>query len=124
MANKFSLKERIRSFNNALNGFRSVLYTQHNFLIHILLGVISILMGIILEISLMEWIAIVIVISVVLSAEIFNTAIELLVDYISMEKNDVARDIKDISAAAVLLISMGALVTGLVIFIPKLIPLL
>jgi undecaprenol kinase/diacylglycerol kinase (ATP) len=61
---------------------------------------------------------------VVLSAEIFNTAIELLVDYISMEKNDVARDIKDISAAAVLLISMGALVTGLVIFIPKLIPLL
>ncbi|MDG1901061.1 MAG: diacylglycerol kinase family protein [Bacteroidales bacterium] len=124
MAKCFSIKKHVKGFIYAFNGIRTVLYTQQNFIVHLVCGLLAIVMGIILDISIMEWTAIIIVISLVLSAEIFNTAIELLVDYISMEKNDSARDIKDISAAAVLIISIGAFATGFVIFVPKLILLL
>ena len=57
----------------------------------------------------------------VLSAELFNTAIETIVDMISPEKNDKAKLAKDISAAAVLAVSIGAAVIGIIIFLPKII---
>ena len=56
----------------------------------------------------------------VISGELFNTAIETVVDMISPEKNPKAKLVKDISAAAVLALAIGAAVVGMIIFIPKL----
>ena len=66
-------------------------------------------------------VAIIIVIGLVISAEIFNTSIEELVNLVSPQKNEKAGIIKDLAAAAVLILAITALITGLIIFLPKII---
>ena len=61
----------------------------------------------------------VLAIVLVIAGEIFNTSIETIVDMVSPQKNEKAKLVKDISAAAVLVLAIGALIIGLIIFIPK-----
>jgi len=124
MSKKFSITERVRSFGYAINGIKYTLLTQHNFFIHITLTAIAITLGFFLDISKNEWVAIVIVIGMVLSAEVLNTAIEEVVDFISPQRNKKAGIIKDLAAGAVLLLAIASLLTGLIIFLPKIIALL
>jgi len=84
----------------------------------------AIALGFILHISSLEWLIIVLVIAGVFASEFFNSAIESLVDLCSPEFNEKAGRIKDIAAGAVLVTALGALVAGLIIFIPKLVALL
>ena len=79
--------------------------------------------GILFRISLMEWIAVVIVIGMVFSAEIINSSLERTADFVKAERDDRKRDIKNLGAAAVLVCAMAALITGLIIFVPKIIAL-
>lgn len=115
----FSLKKRINSFKYAINGLKIILETQANFMIHLVAAVLVTAAGLYFQISLWEWSIIVITIAVVLSAEAFNTAIEKLIDLVSPEYNKKAGQIKDISAGAVLIVSMAAVIVGLSIFLPK-----
>lgn len=124
MTKGFSIKERLKSFVYALNGIKYTLLTQHNFQIQITLALIAILLGFLLEISWFEWISIIIVIGMVLAAEIFNSSIEELTNLISPEKNKIAGIVKDISAGAVLILAISALITGTIIFLPKILALL
>lgn len=124
MSNKFSIKDRLKSFEYAIAGIKYTLLTQHNILIHITLTIIAVILGFLLKISNIEWVAIVIVIGLVISAEVFNTAIEELVDFISPQKNKKAGIIKDLAAGAVLVLSIAALITGIIIFLPKIIQIL
>jgi len=114
---------RLKSFSYAFNGIKYAILTQHNFYIHIFLTTIAILLGFLLKINNNEWIAIIIVIGLVISAEIFNTAIEEIVNLVSPEKNKKAGIIKDLAAGAVLTLATVALITGIIIFLPKLIAL-
>ena len=116
---KQEYKKLINSFKYALEGFISSFKTERNMKIHILAMVIVVLFGIYLKLDLIEWCIIVISIALVLAAELFNTAIETIVDMVSPEKNPKAKLAKDISAAAVLALAIGAAVIGLIIFIPK-----
>ena len=109
----------INSFKYALEGFISSFKTERNMKIHILATIIVVLFGIYLKLNLIEWCVIVISIALVLAAELFNTAIETIVDMVSPEKNPKAKLAKDISAAAVLALAIGAAIIGLIIFIPK-----
>jgi diacylglycerol kinase (ATP) len=124
MSKTFSIKDRLKSFGYAAAGLKYMLLTQHNFLIHITLTLIAILLGFLLKITNLEWVAIIIVIGLVMSAEIFNTAIEEIVNIISPHKNEKAGIIKDIAAGAVLVLSIVALTTGIIIFLPKIIQIL
>jgi len=121
MPKGFSMLARLKSFGYAFNGIKYALTTQHNFYIHVTLTIVAIILGFILKISNTEWVAIVIVIGLVISAEIFNTAIEELVNLVSPKKNKKAGIIKDLAAGAVLVLAMAALITGTIIFLPKLI---
>ena len=76
--------------------------------------------GIFLEISRNEWLILFIWIILVLSAEMINTAIELITDKVYPEWNETAGKIKDIAAGAVFLAVIGAVLSGLFIFLPKL----
>ena len=78
-----------------------------------------IILGIILKLSALEWIILTIVIALVISAELFNTTIETVVDMITKEKNEKAKLAKDVAAGAVLVLAIGSVVVGLIIFIPK-----
>ena len=120
---KFSIKKRIKSFAYAFAGLKVLFLEEHNSWIHATAAVLAIAMGFLFRISPMEWIAIVIVIGMVFSAEIINSSLERTADFVKAERDDRKRDIKDLGAAAVLVCAMSALITGLIIFVPKIIAL-
>jgi len=115
----FSLKKRINSFKYAINGLKIILETQANFMIHLVAAVLVTAGGLYFQISFWEWSVLVLIIALVLSAEAFNTAIEKLVDLVSPDYNIKAGQIKDIAAGAVLIVSIAAVLIGMVIFLPK-----
>lgn len=119
---KFSFKKRAKSFVYAAKGIKSFISREHNAWIHSTATLATIVLGIILHISRTEWIAIVLCIGMVFSAEAFNTAIERLVNLVSPDYNKTAGDVKDIAAGAVLLCAVAAAIVGFIIFLPKLIP--
>ena len=119
----FSIKKRIKSFAYAFAGMKVLFREEHNSWIHATAAVLAIAMGFLFRISPMEWIAVVIVIGMVFSAEIINSSLERTADFVKAERDDRKRDIKDLGAAGVLVCAMAALVTGLIIFVPKIIAL-
>ena len=117
---KQECKKIINSFKYAIEGFISSFKTERNMKIHILAMIVVVLLGIYLKLNVMEWCVIATIISLVIASELFNTAIETIVDMVSPEKNPKAKLAKDISAAAVLALAIGAIVIGIIIFTPKL----
>jgi diacylglycerol kinase (ATP) len=118
------IKKLIRSFGYAFKGVAYATASQLNFKIHLGVTAIALLMGWFLDISANEWLWIALCITIVLVTEIFNTMIETLVDLVSPGFNEKAGRIKDMSAGAVVIAAAFALITGLVIFLPKLIALI
>ena len=116
-------KKLINSFKYAIEGFFTSFRTERNMKIHIIMMLFVIIMGIWLKISKGEWMICIILFSLVISAELFNTAIETIVDMVMPNKNEKAKIAKDVSAAAVLVLAIGAAIIGCMIFVPKLIAL-
>lgn len=116
---KFKSKKIVNSFKYAFDGFKQSLKTERNMKIHIIIMLLVILCGFIFKISKLEWIICIILFSAVISGELFNTAIETVVDIAMPEKNDKAKIAKDVSAAGVLIIAISSAIIGLIIFIPK-----
>jgi len=114
------MKKLIRSFGYAFKGVSYATSSQLNFRIHLGATVLAILMGYLLKISIGEWQWIALCITLVLVTEIFNTMIETLVDLVSPGYNEKAGHIKDMSAGAVVIAAIFAVITGLIIFLPKL----
>ena len=121
---RFSIKKRIKSFSYAFAGLKVLLKEEHNSRIHAVAAVCAVTAGFLLDISNTEWVAIIIVIGMVISAEIVNSSLERTADFIKAERDDRKRDIKDLGAAAVLVCAITAAITGIIIFLPKLIALL
>ena len=114
-------KHLLESFYFALQGLGYAFKTQRNFRIHIAIAIIALLLGVVLNISQPEWVAIIALIGLVLFAELINTAMELCVDWLSQGKYIKAvRHIKDIAAGAVFITAVSALICGLIIFFPRL----
>ncbi len=120
---RFSLIARMRSFNHAFRGIGIIFKTQHNAWIHGVVALIVALLGIWLRISAGEWMVIILTIAIVLAAEGFNTALEIDIDLTSPEEHPFARDTKDVAAGAVLIAVFGAIIIGLIIFLPKILAL-
>ena len=114
------MKKLLRSFGYAFKGIGYATATQVNFRIHLVATCIAVCLGYALDITISQWHWIILCIAMVLIAELFNTAIEFLTDLVSPEYNELAGHVKDISAGAVLITAFFALVTGAIIFIPKL----
>ena len=85
--------------------------------------VLVIIAGLLFRISTAEWIAVIFAIGLVLAAEAVNSAIERLSDVIQPEKDERIRDVKDISAGAVLICAITAAIIGIIVFLPKLLKL-
>ena len=116
---KFSIIKRLKSFTFALNGLKILILEEHNARIHLVAAILVIISGILLKISNAEWVAVTFSIGLVFALETINSAIENLADFVSPEKNDQIKKVKDLSAGAVLIGAIAALVNGLIIFIPK-----
>ena len=116
---KFSILKRIQSFKYAFAGLKTLLKEEHNSRIHLLASICVVSAGFFFETSRDEWIYIIIAIGFVVVSEIFNSAIENIADFISPKKDERIKKIKDLSAAAVLISAVTALIIGLLIFLPK-----
>ena len=102
-----------------MRGIKVVLQ-EPNAIIHVVLAAAAVALGVYFQISTMEWVAVVLAISMVLGAEAMNTGIEKAVDLASPDWHATAGQAKDVAAAAVLICSIGAAVVGALIFVPKL----
>ncbi len=118
------VQTRLKSFKYAFKGLILIFREEPNARIHLLAAICAVIAGLCLNINSMEWIAITFAIGLVITLEIVNSAIEKIADFISPEKNEIIKNIKDLSAAAVLVVSITALIVGLIIFLPKLYELL
>ena len=117
---KFSVIKRVQSFKYAFKGITHVFVQEHNMWIHLFAAVCVVFVGFYFNINAIEWGLVFFAIGMVIAAEIFNSAIEKLVDLFSTEQNEKAGLIKDIAAGAVLVCAITAALIGLIIFIPKL----
>jgi diacylglycerol kinase len=120
----FSIRKRLVSFRAAFAGLKSLLLLEHNSRIHLIAAILAILSGVVFKISVFEWLIVVIVTGLVFVTEILNSAIENLADKVSKVYDVKIKQIKDYSAAAVLISSIIALVAGVLIFGPKVLLLL
>lgn len=118
--NRFSWKARLRSFAYAFRGIGILLKGEHNAWLHLAATIGVFLAGYILQVSRLEWVALVFCITLVWMAEMANTCIEKIMDHITPEQHPRVKDIKDMAAGMVLIAAIAALVTGCFIFIPKL----
>lgn len=113
------MKKWIQSVKCALKGIQETILSQRNMKIHIGMMLLVILAGILFRISTIEWWICILLFGAVMGMEVINTAIEIIVDRITMEKEEMARKAKDAGAGAVLIMAIVAAVIGLWIFIPK-----
>jgi diacylglycerol kinase len=119
-----SLSKILRSFGYAFKGIAYATSTQLNFRVHLVAMLIAILMGYALHINVNEWVWIILCITLVLVMELLNTAIETLTDLVSPGYHEKAGHVKDIAAGAVVITALFALITGVIIFLPKLLNLM
>jgi len=115
----FSFRERAGSFRFAWEGIRLFFRKEHNAWIHLAASTGVFFAAGWFRLPGNEIISLVIVTGFVWAAEIFNSAIERIMDFISPGQCAEIKHIKDLSAAAVLLAAITALITGAIIFIPK-----
>jgi len=107
------------AFVCAYRGIKAAIKTESNLKFDIIVALIIILCGIVFKICVAEWVVCILSIGIMLFAELMNTAIESVVDLYTREKNMQAARAKDISAGAVLILSINVAIIGLIIFIPK-----
>lgn len=106
-------------FVYAWNGLVAAAKTEKNLQIHLIVAVLVVLAGFYFRVSVVEWTLLIIVIGFVLMAELTNTAIEKMIDYLKPEIHPVAMFIKDIAAGSVLIAAVTAVAIGIIVFIPK-----
>lgn len=116
-----SVKNRsfISGFFHAVDGLLSALKTERSLRIHAVMALLVVIFGFLLGISLLEWIICLTLFGLVIGAELGNTAIEHAVDIVCPNPDPRAKRVKDIAAAAVLVVSAAAGIVGLLIFVPK-----
>jgi len=119
MPKKSFLASRIRSVGYALRGALLLIRTEGSIKVQVFITLIVTAAGFYFEISNTEWILQILSIALILGIEGLNTAVEKVADYIQPEFDKKIGFIKDISAGAVMLVSIAASIVGLIIYIPK-----
>ena len=109
----------LRSFRYAFNGILELFKNENNAKFHLLATVIVLLLGFYLKLSAIEWTIILTQIGIVLAMEAANSSIEKLCDFVSSEHQKIIGKVKDLAAAAVLIVSIFAAIVGIIIFLPK-----
>lgn len=110
----------LRSFGPASAGLAWALKTQRNLQVHAFATLLAGVSGSLLQLEAWEWCAVLLSLGLVWVAELLNTAIEVLADRVSKEREEPIRRVKDMAAAAVLAAALAALGIGLTVFLPRL----
>lgn len=108
----------INSFKNAFNGIYYGVLKERNMMIHWIIMITVICCGLLFEITIFEWFICIILFALVIGGELFNTAIESVVDICSPDYSELAKIAKDTAAGAVLVFAISSAIIGLIIFVP------
>ena len=109
------MKKLVKSFGYAADGVKEAL-SERNFKIQVLIGILTILAALYIDLPFTHFLIIILCCVIVLGAEVANSAVERLADFVYPNHHDAIRKIKDLMAAAVLLLCGGALLIGILIF--------
>ncbi len=111
----------LKSFGYSVDGLKYAYKYEQSMLIHVIATIGVLIANIVLHINAFEWLITFIAIGMVLSAELINTAIEAVVDLVTLEIHPLAKIAKDCGSAATFVLAMMAAVIGAVIYIPYLV---
>jgi undecaprenol kinase len=118
------MKKTYISFLFALEGLQYAFKSERNFRTEIFLAITACIVGCMLRIPTAQWLIVILNIGLVLSAELFNTAMERICNTVTTEINPLIKIVKDTSAAAVVISAICACICGIVIFLPAIINLI
>lgn len=117
---KYKAKNFFESIKFAMSGLIIAAKSQRNFRIDLLIGTIVIILGVFFKFTMLEFVALLLVIGFVLLAELLNTIVEFIVDaYFKNTYSTLAKMSKDISAGMVLLAVILSIIAGALLFLPK-----
>lgn len=114
---QFSMKALCASFGYAWQGLVFVVRTQRNMRIHVCAALLVVIIGLCSDLSRTDWLWLMLAITLVVSAELFNSALEYVCDVVMPEYHESIKRAKDIAAAAVLICACFALCVGVMVFI-------
>ena len=117
---EFSIRARVKSFRFAMDGIASFFQREHNAWLHFMATVAVLTLTALVGVTKNELLALVFAIGFVWVAEMFNTCIERVMDFVSDQRHKEIKFIKDLAAGAVLTAALTALAVGAIVFIPKL----
>ncbi len=113
------MKSLLKSFKYALRGLFVLARAERNFKIEVAFALLAIALSCFLKLSKIEFLFVLLAVALVLLAELFNTAIEKIMDFLHPEQSEKVRDIKDLSAGAVLLTVIFAVFVAIFVFTSK-----
>lgn len=108
----------IKSFKYAIHGLIKTFKEEQNFKIHSSIALLVIVLGFYFKITRIEWMMIIFIIVLVMLMELANSAVERIADVLKPRLDTYVKEIKDISAAMVLLSSLLAIGLGILVFWP------
>jgi len=105
-----------QSFSNAWTGMVESIKNERNLRIHVAAMCLVTIAGVVLSIDLVRWALLLMAFGLVIVTELLNTAVERLVDMVTTEHCEEARQVKDMAAGAVLVAAFFAVLTGIAVF--------
>ncbi|MEK7559364.1 MAG: diacylglycerol kinase family protein, partial [Patescibacteria group bacterium] len=108
----------LQSFKFAMTGVKIAIKENRNMKIHFVIAIFVVIFALFLQMSRLEIAIICIIIILVFSAEMINTAIEEVINLVTKEYREEARIAKDVSAGMVFIVAAGSIAVGLLIFLP------
>ena len=113
-------RSEIESLSYAIEGIKAALKSEAHMRYHFLGAFVVLVLSLIIDISKFEIMLIIVMITLVIFAELVNTAIEKIVDLVSPEYHDIAKFVKDVASGSVLVSTIGAVGVGYLIFYDRL----
>ncbi len=118
---KSGFKRIFSAFFYSIDGFRAAWKHEHAFRQELIIAVPGVVIALLLPVSVLEKLALVGVLVIVLVIELLNSAVEAVVDRVSLDRNPLSKNAKDLGSAAVMLAFAFALITWGVIVLPLLV---
>jgi diacylglycerol kinase (ATP) len=115
-ARRVDVRRTLYSFRHAGRGLWWAVSSQANLRVHLAAAVVVLIAALVLRFSVLEFVALLLCFAVVIPAELFNTTLEVLIDYAWPEHHPMIGRAKDVAAAAVLVAAIGAACVGLLLF--------
>jgi len=115
-AHRVDLRRTLYSFRHAGRGLAWALSSQANLRVHFVAAAVVLIAALVLGFSVIEFVGLVLCFTVVVVAELFNTTLEVLIDYAWPEHHPMIGRAKDVAAAAVLVAAAGAAIVGILLF--------